>query len=152
MIYNTVITVRDIIRRITRPTELGVRVMVVRDKQVLLIRHRGGRTPWSLPGGGVGSRERLDAAAVREVIEETGCPVNLTTFHGMFHSFGQGFNNYIAIFIAEPVGEIHPPKHDLEIAEARFVPLEQLPTGTDPGSRHRIAEYLRGEHNLVGDW
>ncbi|MBC8077390.1 MAG: NUDIX hydrolase, partial [Chloroflexales bacterium] len=32
---------------------MGVRIVAMRGDEVLLVRHRGGRTPWSLPGGGV---------------------------------------------------------------------------------------------------
>lgn len=152
IIYNLALLVRALIRRITRPTEMGVRVLVVRNSEVLLIRHRGGRRPWSLPGGGVAPRETLDTAALREVREEAGCLITITTFHGMFHNFTQGFNNYIAVFVAQPRYDIRPPIGDLEIAEARFVPLDQLPAGLDPGSRRRIAEYLRSEHGLIGMW
>jgi ADP-ribose pyrophosphatase YjhB (NUDIX family) len=53
---------------------LGVSVAVWRDGEVLLVRR--GRAPlagsWSFPGGGVALGERLEEAARREVLEETG--------------------------------------------------------------------------------
>jgi mutator protein MutT len=57
--------------------QVGVGAVVVRNGQVLLIRRRNppleGR--WTLPGGRVEAGESLEAAVVREVLEETGVEV-----------------------------------------------------------------------------
>ncbi len=150
--YTLAVWGRTIQRAITRPTEMGVRVLVLRDDNVLLVRHRGGAWPWSLPGGGVKARETLDAAVHREVHEEAGCTVRIERLHGIFHNFKQGFNNYIAVFVCTPLDDLRPPVGDLEIATACFVPLHTLPATTDAGSRQRVTEYLRGGSNLVGEW
>ncbi len=56
---------------------VGVSVLVEKDGKVLLVRR--GRPPlaglWSLPGGRVELGERLEAAAIREIFEETGVTV-----------------------------------------------------------------------------
>ncbi len=55
-----------------------VSVVIVRDQDVLLIRHRRrGRAYWVVPGGQVQEFEPLDAAAIREIREETGLAVHL---------------------------------------------------------------------------
>jgi 8-oxo-dGTP diphosphatase len=57
---------------------LGVSALVRRDGQVLLVLR--GRPPavglWSLPGGKVEFGERLEAAAIREIREETGLDID----------------------------------------------------------------------------
>ena len=48
------------------------------DGKVVLVRHRAGASKYHLlPGGGVDYRETLEAAALREVSEETGLQVAL---------------------------------------------------------------------------
>lgn len=150
--YTLAVRVRGIARHIVRPTEVGVRVLVVQDDRVLLVRHRTGPDPWSLPGGGVKMRESLEAASYREVLEEAGCPVRVERLHGVYHYFGQGSNNYIVVFVCTPLAALRPPVGDLEIADARFFPLHAPINGTDLGSRRRIAEYLRGEAGIAREW
>ncbi|MCU0493260.1 MAG: NUDIX domain-containing protein [Chloroflexaceae bacterium] len=150
--YNLAIVVRDVVRRILRPTEMGVRALVVRGDEVLMICHRGGSTPWSLPGGGVKAGETLEDAARREVMEEAGCPVRVERLHGMYHNFSEGFNNYVAVYLCTPLGEASPPVGSLEIRTAQFVSLRELPDTTEKGSRRRVMEFLHGRAGLSEGW
>ncbi len=150
-IYWLVIWLRGGAWRLRRPMLIGVRALIVRDGAVLLIRHRSGKQPWALPGGGVERNERLAEAARREASEETGAPVRVERLLGMYERFGDRISNYVAVFICTALGEAHPPR-SLEIAEARFFPLESLPAGVDAGTRRRVAEYLAGEHGITRLW
>jgi ADP-ribose pyrophosphatase YjhB (NUDIX family) len=126
-----------------RPATVGVRAFVVRGDAVLLVRHRAGPRPWGLPGGGVARYERLAEAARREAFEETGVTVQVERLMGVYDSFHDGLSNYIVVFICAPLDEPHPPR-SLEIAEARYFPLDAPPDTIDPGSRRRMAEYHAG--------
>jgi len=50
-IYGLAMWLRSSMWRLWRPMLMGVRVLIVCDGAVLLIRHRHGRQPWALPGG-----------------------------------------------------------------------------------------------------
>lgn len=150
-IYALTMQLRGLAWALRRPMLVGVRALIVRDRAALLIRHRWGQTPWALPGGGVERYERLDEAARREAAEETGAPVRVEHLLGVYDRFGGGVSNYIAVFVCTPLGEPQPPR-SLEIAEARFFPLGQLPAGLDDGTRRRVAEHLAGERGLSRLW
>jgi 8-oxo-dGTP diphosphatase len=150
--YNLFLAARGLQHLLIRPVELGVRVLVPLGDRVLLVRHRGGPTPWALPGGGVERGESLSALATREVREESGCPSEPRALHGIFYNLSGGLTNHITVFVSAPLGELNPPVGDLEIVDARFFLARDLPANLEPGSRRRVAEYSRGECGLFRPW
>ncbi len=151
LVYALAMWGRSIVWRVRRPLLMGVRALVVREREVLLVRHRYGRQPWGLPGGGVERNEPLAEAARREAREESGVQVEILHLHGVFNRFKDGVSNYVGVFVCRPLNEPNPPA-SLEIAEAHFFPFDALPKGVDEGSRRRIAEYLRNERGLSRNW
>lgn len=151
LIYRLAHTARGALWHIARPALLGVRALVVRDDQVLLVRHRGGATPWGLPGGAVDPHERLEEAARREVYEESGVVAEVQRVLGVYDAFHFNYVNYIVVFVfttrSAPVAS-----RSIEIAEAHFFPFGDLPDGIDPGSRRRIDEYLAGAAGISAWW
>jgi len=74
--------------------QVAVGAVILRDDgRVLLVKR--GRPPregaWSLPGGRVEGRETLEAAIVREVLEETGLRVRVTASLGVVRVSREGF-------------------------------------------------------------
>jgi 8-oxo-dGTP pyrophosphatase MutT (NUDIX family) len=151
LVYRAAHALRGALWQIARPSLLGVRALVVRDNQVLLVRHRGGATPWGLPGGAVDPHERLEEAARREIYEESGVPAGFQHVLGVYDAFHFNYVNYIVVFVFSAQGE-PGPAHSIEIAEARFFPLNDLPDGIDPGSRRRIDEYRAGTAGVSALW
>ena len=135
-------SVAKVVRRARWPLTIGVRV-IVRDAQgrVLLVRHT--YTPgWHFPGGGVNKRETAIDAAVREVREET--QIELTDaplLQGIFLNLAQIKCDHILLFEARGswrrVDE-KPP--NMEIAEANFFALGELPADASGGTLRRLAE------------
>jgi 8-oxo-dGTP diphosphatase len=154
-LYALAYQARELVWGVRRPTLIGVRALVLRERggraEVLLIRHRTGRTPWSLPGGGVDRHERLEEAARREVFEEAGVAAQVRHALGVYDAFRGELVNYIAVFVCAADGDPRPPR-SIEIAEARFFPLDALPADADPGSLRRIREHLRGGVGLSEPW
>ncbi|MFQ3630954.1 NUDIX domain-containing protein [Roseiflexus sp.] len=151
LIYRLAHAARGALWHIARPSLLGVRALVVRDEQVLLVRHRGGATPWGLPGGAVDPDERLEEAARREIYEETGVPARLQRVLGVYDAFHFNYVNYIVVFVFTAQSEPGLSR-SIEIAEARFFPFDDLPNGIDPGSRRRIDDYLSGAAGISALW
>jgi ADP-ribose pyrophosphatase YjhB (NUDIX family) len=111
---------------------LGVSVAVWRDGAVLLIKR--GRPPfagfWSFPGGGVELGEGLEAAAAREVREETGIHVAILRQIDRAEIIardgdGRIERHYVLIVFAGRSigGEI---KAGDDAAEARWVPIAEF--------------------------
>jgi 8-oxo-dGTP diphosphatase len=150
-LYALAVGLRRIVWALRRPVTVGVRAFIVRGDAVLLVRHRAGRRPWGLPGGGVARYERLAEAARREAHEETGVVVRIERLLGVYDSFHDGVSNYVAVFVCAPLGDPRPPR-SLEIAEARFFPLQAPPADMDPGSRRRIEEYRAGAGGMAKTW
>ena len=54
---------------------------ILKDEKILMVLHRhGGRSYWTLPGGGVEPGEAPEQAAAREVLEETGLRAHVSRF------------------------------------------------------------------------
>ncbi len=64
-----------------RPIRTGVRVMMIQENKVTLIRQTY-MTGWFMPGGGLKRGETLEQAARREAYEETGAELGEITLMG----------------------------------------------------------------------
>jgi ADP-ribose pyrophosphatase YjhB (NUDIX family) len=122
---------------------LGVRGVVLDDRnQVLLIRHT--YVPgWHLPGGGVETGETALDALGRELREEACITIDETP-----RLFGVFFNNrisrrdHVLVYVIRRFTVLEVKRPDREIAEAGFFPLDRLPDGTTVATRNRLAEIL----------
>lgn len=135
---------------IFRPKTLGVRIMLVQNGQVLLVRQTY-LSGWFMPGGGVDRGETLDEAVRREAREEVGAKMGKLTLLGIYTHFGGFKSDHNALFLCTDfeLGD----KQDREIAEARFFPLDNLPEDLWPGQRLRLDEYRTGkEIPQFGEW
>lgn len=138
--------------RLVRGLTLGVRAAVLNEAgEVFLIRHT--YTPgWQMPGGGVEVGETLAEALAKELREEA--RISLT---GPAQLFGVYFNrkvsrrDHVALYVVRDFTVDEPKKPDMEIAEARFFPLDALPDGLTPATRRRLMEVIQGVPPAV-DW
>ena len=135
---------------IFRPTAIGVRVMLILDGQVLLVRQT--YIPgWYMPGGGVKRGETLEEAIRREAQEEVGAEMGKLSLLGSYTHFGEHKSDHNALFLCTDF--TLSGKQDHEVAEARFFPLDALPKGLQGGHRRRLEEYRGGsEIPQFGEW
>ncbi len=71
-----------------------------------------------LPAGTAGSKESLETAALRELVEETGHTLDdpsILQFLGKFYALPSETNKYVNIFLATPVSATHHAEWDTEI-------------------------------------
>lgn len=129
-------------RRQTHGLTLGTRIVVIEDYRVLLVRHSYA-PGWLFPGGGVDRGETIYDAALRELREETGViGLEEPVLHGVFLNDAQFPGDHVACFLLRRFDR--KPKRSLEIAEATFFPVTELPEGTTGGTLRRIAEIFSG--------
>ncbi len=122
---------------------VGARVMVVDGDRVLLIRHTY-MPGWQFPGGGVDPGETIEAAARREVFEETGYRVTgEMRLFGIYHnSTTVTDRDHVAFYIATEFEQGYVFKPSREIAEAGWFDRRALPEKVTPATSQRIDEYF----------
>jgi 8-oxo-dGTP pyrophosphatase MutT (NUDIX family) len=123
-----------------RPLTIGVRIILLREDQVLLIRQTY-LDGWFLPGGGIRKGETLDQAIRREAREEVQAEVGSLELIGAFSSFDESKNDHTALFASQDF--TLGGGHDREVAEIRFFPVDALPADLRPGYRLKISDYAR---------
>ncbi len=132
-----------------KPVSVGVRLLMVRDGQVVLVKHVY-EPYWYLPGGAVERDETLETAVRREAQEEVGAALNDLELLGVFTNYERGKSDHIIVFLSQTF-ELTCVGDD-EIEHCRFFPLDALPEKISPGSANRIREFLDGKILTYGDW
>ena len=123
------------------------------------IRPRGRKPPvWALPKGLIDSGERPEETALREVEEETGVNARLVTKLGdvryVYTWSGERIFKVVSFYLLRysrgRLGNI-PAEHQIEVEEARWLPLEEAPKLLAYGGEREMAEkalaFIR-EHGL----
>ncbi|MFO0624484.1 MAG: NUDIX domain-containing protein [Polyangiales bacterium] len=121
------------------PTWFFAMVVVRLGRRFLVVRERKHGQGWYVPAGRVEAGETLDAAAVRETLEESGVPVVIEGVLRVEHRAGEDGTARVRVwFVARPADDT-PPKRtaDVHSLEARWVTLEELDALTLRGDEVR---------------
>lgn len=137
---------------LTRPLTVGVRLLLIRDGQVLLVRHTY-HDGWLLPGGGVAKGETLEAAARREAREELGADLGHLALFGVYTNFYEHKSDHVIVFVSHDFELSGAPTDRVEIDCKAFFPLNALPADLLSGHRRRLEEYQQaGRTAACGPW
>jgi ADP-ribose pyrophosphatase YjhB (NUDIX family) len=135
---------------IFRPVRIGVRVMMIQDNKVWLVRHTYVHG-WYMPGGGVKRGETLANAARRETLEETGAQLGEINLLGIYTNFNEWKTDHAIVFICRDFTIIGGS--DGEIAEVGAFSLDDLPVDVYPPHRLRLDEVRAGKNiPQFGEW
>lgn len=95
---------------------------------VVLVERANEPPGWALPGGFVDYGETVEAAAVREALEETGLKVALTGLVGVYSDPARDPRQHTmsVVYTAQAPAGAEPVGGD-DAARAQFFPLELLP-------------------------
>ena len=138
----------------------GVLLRRVRGRWVLAGIRPAGKKPgiWALPKGLIGPGEKPEEAALREVAEETGVEARLVTKLGdiryVYTWAGERVFKVVSFYLLRyrrgRLGQI-APEQEIEVAEARWLPLDEAPKLLAYRGEREMAEnalaYIR-EHGL----
>lgn len=136
--YRLAHAVRKVWWRLARPRLNGC-VIVASDIEgrLLLVRQSYGAGSWCFPTGGVRRGEDPEAAARRELREETGCEAHAMTLLGVQDDVLHGALHRLHVF-ATRISDM--PRADMrEIIEARLFPPHSLPEPLGERTRRRLA-------------
>ena len=130
---------------LSRPMTLGVRMAAInQDGEIMLVKHTY-VTGWHLPGGGVDAGESCNEAVIRELTEETGLvPQKQPQIFNIYFNTIASKRDHVALYQCQTLSDGEAKTPDKEIAEARFFPLDNLPSDTSAGTRRRLAEMFEG--------
>jgi len=119
-----------------------VDVIIAVDDGVVLIRRKNTPLGWALPGGFVDEGERVEDAAIREALEETGLNVRLETLLYVYSDPTRDERQHTLSVVFTASAEGAPVGAD-DAAEARVFSLDALPTPIVFDHTAILADYRR---------
>ena len=135
---------------IAKPTTVGVKLLLVWDQTVMMVKHTY-QPYWYLPGGGVKKGETLMDAARREAAEELDAELGKLNLFGLYTNINGKNTDHIVVFSCDTF--TFTGKTDWEIERFDLFPIDKLPPDVSPGSKQRINEFAdRDDPPIVGTW
>lgn len=130
-------------------------VLILNEKNQLLLQKRKDNNLWSYPGGSLEIGESFEECAIREVFEETGLECKslkyFTTASGkdMHYTYPNGDEVYIAetVYICRKYTGILKVQKD-EVTEQKFFELKKLPVNIHPVNINVIKKLVDFLQNL----
>lgn len=131
--------------RFRRGMTLGVRALVLDDRnRVFLVKHSYVEG-WHLPGGGVEVGETMLESLTRELKEEGNIDImGPPALHGAYFNSHVSRRDHVTLYVVREFRQDAPHRPNSEIIATGFFSIDALPPETTPATRTRIAEVLFG--------
>lgn len=128
---------------------VGARALVVRENEVLLIRHS--YSPgWYTIGGEVDKGELPLDAIKREIYEEAGIKAATDPeLVGIYHSSFRNRDDFVFFYVVKAFSE--EASSSPEIEACKWFSFDALPEDITPATKRRIEEYLQ-KIQMTGRW
>ncbi len=127
----------------------GAAVIVLNERNELLMLLRTDNSCWGIPGGGMELEENLEETAARETLEEAGLRIFDLALFGVFsgpelfyrYPNGDETHNVVAVYLTNRVSgeiKINPAEH----TDWKYFPLDRLPENISPPIRPILAKLV----------
>jgi 8-oxo-dGTP pyrophosphatase MutT (NUDIX family) len=121
----------------------GVRVMIIHDGSLVLVRHWY-NTLWVMPGGGIKKHETPEQAAIREVREELELDIGQLDYKlGAYANTKEGKSDTVHCFVVElSERPVIKKRFNLEVSDIVWSAFGSMPEGTSWATKTRVQEHL----------
>ncbi|MCY8237137.1 NUDIX hydrolase [Bacillus inaquosorum] len=123
----------------------GAFVIVLNENQQILLVKRKDVPLWDLPGGRVDPEETAEAAAVREVLEETGYTAALSAKIGVYQR--PKFQDEQHVFARNITGG-RAIANGMETAGLKWFSPQRLPFFMVPNRKKQISDFKNGDRDV----
>lgn len=133
--------------KVFSPSTFGVRLLYLRNNKVALVRHSY-IDQWYLPGGQLKKGETIEEALKREIKEELDIDIlKKPMILGIYFNSKENKKDHIIVFATEDLrnNDNKIVIKNIEIKEAKFFNLGDLPKDISPGTKRRIGEFLESK-------
>jgi len=134
-------------RRIFQPITLGVRVILIKNDDLLFVKHTYMFPDrWYFPGGGLKPGESPEQAARREAREEVGADLGELRLVGVYPNKEARNSDTIIVFACSTYSlpnEAEKDKPNLEISTRKNFPIHHLPSNLAAGHQRWIDDCLQ---------
>jgi ADP-ribose pyrophosphatase YjhB (NUDIX family) len=131
-------------RFVRRPTVRGVRCVLIRGGDVLLVRHTYGERGWALPGGLMRRGEAPEVTARREMHEELGLDIAAWRALGHLRFVGAERARHVVACLAATAPADELDLNAAEIQEIAWYPRDELPEDMLERTDEIVARAFRG--------
>ena len=154
-VYKLLFTILLWYRQVRNIQTKGVRIILVHNNKVALVRHWY-QPLWVFPGGGIKKHEIPEQAAIRELKEELGITINqLDYLLGVYSNNKQGKKDTVYCFVVQLDKSISFKRYiyNIEISDSDWFDIENLPQDVSRATLLRLAEYKdQSISKIIRNW